>query len=551
MLEDTKNETDLSQGELIPQPDDEMVGFRIFQILSQVMQDKSDLGLPARWTRNYELTRNKHWKGSTKKATLVSANMLYAHRLRTVNLLTDNNPTFNVTQLGNPEETDEEIYDKLLHTAEHWWQEQEQQHVLEKSVTNGETYGCNVEKMIFDVDMDVFGEVETQIIDPFHFGFYPVKCQDIQKAEAVLHYWPMSVREARRRWPEMAQHIRADEEVLKELGDERRNVQGGRSTQPKGYFSTLAGVVKSMLNIAGEGGAESEETLIVECWVRDCTTDENGDMLYPGGIRCVQVCSGGKVVLSDRPNPSINPDLPVDQAQYTYLWDHFPFTLTHSVTDNVLPWGLSDFEQLEALQIEVNKSLSQITLWKDKASRLKIINPKDSGVNNSEFSNYPGVLNPANAMVAQGIRYMDPPSPPTDLSAFMDIYKDLFFLVAGTFDLDQAQTPGRDVIAYKAIAALIERAHTMLKGKIRNYSKMIRERGRMYLSHAMNWYTDERWISYENDGEKARESIQGPELIVPAKLGVVSGSTMPVSKFRFGKRRLNFSKCRPLTGKNC
>jgi len=96
--------------------------------------------------------------------------------------------------------------------------------------------------------------------------------------------------------------------------------------------------------------------------------------------------------------------------------------------------------------------------------------------------------------------------------------------------LDQAQTTGQNVIAYKAIAALIERASLMLKGKIRNYTKMIRERGRMYLSLVMNWYTEERWISYDDEGEEAAAAIMGPDLIIPAKLTVVSGSTMPVSK---------------------
>jgi hypothetical protein len=523
--------------ELIPPPGAENVGYRIFQILDQIMQDKNDLGLPAKWTRNYELSRNKHWRSPSAKASLVSANLLFAHRLRSVNMLTDNNPTFNITQLGDPEETDEDVYDKLLHAAEHWWHEQEQQHVLEKSVTNGETYGCTIEKMLFNAEMDPpMGEVETEVIDPFHFGFYPVKCQDLSKAEAVLHFWPMPVREARRRWPDVAEFIRADDEILKELGDERRDVQGGKSGKPNGYFSTFSGIVKNMLNIAGESSGESDETLIVECWVKDYSAD------YPGDIRVIQVCSGGQVILSDRPNPNINPDLPLEQAQHTYLWDRFPFTMTHSVTDNVNRWGSSDYEQLENLQIEVNKSLSQITLWKDKASRLKIINPKDSGVNNSELTNYPGILNPSSALVAQGIRYMDPPTPPTDLVNTLNIYKELFFLVAGTFDLEQAQTPGREVIAYKAIATLIERANTMLKGKIRNYSKMIRERGRMYLSHVMNWYTEERWISYESEGEKMTAAITGPDLIVPAKLAVVSGSTMPVSKVQIREEAIELFK---------
>lgn len=547
-MDDRLPHADNLNGELLPEEGNDQLGYRVFQILDQIMQDKNDLGLPQKWTRNYELSRNKHWRSSSAKATLVSANLLFAHRLRTVNMLTDNNPTFNITQLGNPDEENDEVYDQLLHTAEHWWHEQEQQAVLERSITNGETYGCTVEKLSFNPDLDApLGEVETSVIDPFHFGFYPVKCRDLNKAEAVLHYWPMPVREAKRRWPEVAQYIKADSEILKELGDERREVQGGVNS-PRGYFSTFAGVVKNMLNVAGESTSEADETLIVEMWVKDYTEEEDGFYKYPGGIRRIQVCSGGHVVLSDMPNPSINPELPVEQAQMTHLYDRFPFTLTPSITDNVTSWGNSDYEQLEALQMEINKSLSQITLYKDKASRLKIVNPKDSGVHNSELTNYPGIINPSSHLVSQGIRYMEPPTPPTDLANMLETYKELFFLVSGTFDLEQAQTPGREVIAYKAIATLIERASTMLKGKIRNYSKMIRDRGRMYLSHVMNWYTEERWISYEDDGEKMSNAILGPQLIVPGKLAVVSGSTMPVSKVQLREEAIELFKMQAIDG---
>jgi len=50
---------------------------------------------------------------------------------------------------------------------------------------------------------------------------------------------------------------------------------------------------------------------------------------------------------------------------------------------------------------------------------------------------------------------------------------------------------------------------------------------------AQNWYDEERWIPYtDEDGEPAIERVVGPELIIPAKLTVVSGSTMPVSRIQ-------------------
>lgn len=537
---DNENKPTLSSkseilAELLPPEGNLKVGYRIFELVEKVMEFKNFLGLPQKWNRNYELGRNKHWKQETNKTPLITANILFSHRQRTVNTLTDNAPTFNIRQVGELSPEKEDLLQTLVRTAEHWWQEQEQQHVLEESVINGETYGCAIEKCIFNPDIEYgIGEVETIVVDPFYFGMYPTKETKIQKCEAVFHYWPMTVREARRKWPEVAEHITSDKQLLDELSDTRLEVTGPLKAS-KGYFTTISNVIKRVISTAGKaGGDDDDEVLVVEAWVKDYTRERNGDKeydKYPGNIRCVTTLNGGKIVCSDRPNPSINPTLPEKLVSQTYLYDKFPFSFNHSVTDTVSPWGVSDIEQLEGLQIEVDKTLSQFTLIKDRLSRIKIINPKDSGVHNSEFTNAPGIINPSNSMVAQAIKYMDLPNVPfQDLIAALGIYKDFFFLVAGTFELEQAQTPGREVIAYKAIATLLERAATMMRGKIRNYSKMIRERGRMYISNMMNWYTEDRWISYEEDGEKISQQIKGPDMIVPAKLGVVSGSTLPVSR---------------------
>jgi hypothetical protein len=520
--------------ELIPPAGDKDVGFIIFRILDEILTDKELLGLSKKWQRNYELSRNRHWKGTGgAKVSLVSANLLHDHRQKTVNMLTDNNPVFNVAMIGGPGDVDEQMQEDLLHCTEYWWNEQEQQSVLESSVITGEIYGCTVEKVIFNDELEYgMGEVETELVDPYHFGFYPVKCKKLQKAEAVLHYIPMSVREARRTWPDKAEMIRADSAYLEDLNDNRREMSSGGAAGLAGsYYSTLKSVVKKIIGTSGDTGSDSDETLVVECWVKDYSINpETGLPLYQGFIRCITTCNGGAMVLSDKSNPSINPLLPDEQAQKTYLYDKFPFSLTPSITDPLIPWGMSDFEQLEQLQTEINKSISQITLFKDKASRLKIINPQDSGVPNAHFTNYPGILNPSSSMTAQGIRYMDPPQIPSDMIEILKIYQELFYKISGEFDMEQANSQGANVIAYKAIQALIERATTMLKGKIRNYGKMTRERGRMFLSHVLNWYTEDRWVTWDEDGESVSRQINGTIVNVPVKLTVVSGSTMPKSR---------------------
>jgi hypothetical protein len=540
--------------QLIPPEGDPKVGQEVFRILSLIIADKVKMGLHERWFRNYQLRRNQHWKANSPQGVpLVSANLLFTHIQRTVNTMTDNNPTFNVAIVGQMEEGQKDQLMDLQRATEHWWTDQEQQDVLETSCLHGEEYGPAIEKVRFNPDLEYgIGEVEAVTIDPFHFGWYPVKmanARDLQNREAVVHFYPESVRKLKAKYPELAEKIKPDKELLKELHeDDRREIASNTAGKGAGgsTFVSIASAVKELINFMAGTGAEGEDddTLICEMWVRDRTTissDEKDEATgtitkitkpkYTGEIRYILACSGN-VVLEDKDNPNINPNLSDEEARKTYLYDKFPFSMVNSVKDTSSAWGASDYEQLEWLNMEMNKSLSQFVLEKDRAARKKIINPRDSGVQNHEFTNYTGIINPSSSTTSQGIRWLETPQSSVDYDKAIALFKDLFFLVSGTFELDQAQVKGREVIAYKAIAALLERAATMMRGKIRAYSRLIRERGRMYLSHVMNFYTEERWITYQENGVTQTKPITGTKMILPAKLTVVSGSTMPISRIQ-------------------
>jgi len=550
---DTEEEPKSYDTELLPPPDHPEVGRRVFEILAKILDDKDSQGVAKRCAYYYKLRRNKHWKDPGKPG-LVTANLLHAHRTRVVNTLTDNNPTFNITRVGNTSEEMADKFDNVIPIIEHWWNETEQQSIFQSSVDNGETYGVTIEKSVFNPELEKeLGEVETVLVDLLYFGLYPVECMEVQKAEAALHFYRMSIREARRKWKDKAGEILPDREVMKEIGDDRRTITGGRGGSGRTWFTTVSDTIYQM------GGGENSDTtgeddqcLIVECYVKDYSMvkveevnaiQEEGvekeeitithKPAYKGNIRCVTSCNMGQLVLSDRDNPSINPDLPEELAKMTYLWDKFPFSVTQSITDTSTLWSPGDNEQLEGLQMEVNKTLSQLTTFKNRAMKLVIKNPGTSGVPDESFTNKSTtIVKPKNAQESRAVDYMNPPPMPLEIRSMYDIYKDLFMLVSGDFELERAQSTGREVIAYKAIAAMLEHAATMQRGKIRNYSKMIRERGRMAFSLIQNWYDSERTFPFTNPetGKDEVKSIKGTDLILPIKLSVVSGSTMPVSK---------------------
>lgn len=521
--------------ELLPPEGHPKVGDEAYKLFAEVLQDKINLGLLDKWRRFYELRKNKHWKNQGATGiNLVTANLIYTHIQRVCNTMTDNDPTFNLVAMDEAGAS-EEIYDNLQKAAESWWIDTEQSDDFARSVVNGETYGICIEKVIFNPDLEGgMGEVETVVVDPYHFGFYPCKMTDpkhLQQAMAVLHFYPLPVREVKRIWGEKAKDVKPEEDLMKDLGDSRREISG-MSRGWQGMLVTINNAVKTLINYDSGVESENKQAIVCEIWLKDYSDPDK----YPGNIRLVTTCNAGKIVLEDKPNPSINMELwksNQEEARKTYLADKFPFTAATPIPDTSNAWGMCDLEQIEQINVELNKALSQLILFKDRAARQKIINPRTSGVQNDEFTNASGVISPANAQEAQQIRWLGPPEPNMDIDKAIVTMKDIFFLVVGTFELDQAQVAGRDVIAYKAIAALMERAATMMRGKIRSYGRVLRERGRMYLSHVMNYYTEERWIQF-NDSKTGRMVAKrippGQEMIVPAKLTVVTGSTLPVSR---------------------
>lgn len=517
--------------ELIPPAGSDGVGVAVTEMMNQILDYREDMKFAERCVRFYKYRKAEHWNTKNKDLNLLSVNLLGSHHQKTVNMLTDNNPTFNAVPGGDLGDSAQEQLSLLENVTDSWWIDTEQQNVFEESVHVGELYGTVGEHVYFDVSVNFpYGEVVTETLDPLYVSLYPPKCRKIEKAEAVLRWYPMSVREAKRRWPEVADQLKGDLSLIEEIGDDRHD----ETTEGRKSWTVLISSITKWVSQSEKRPQEhdADELFIIECWVKDYS-QAGGKPVYPGNIRRVRVTNGGKVVLDDDYNPTLNPELPPDVHQSTYLYSRFPFSYIQPVIDPASPFGISDFEQLEKLNVEFNKTMTQFTLFKDKTSRPKLLNPKDSGVTNDELNNMVGIARPTNYMVGQAIRYIDPPQMSADIISGLNLYKDLFNEVAGSFnDVMQGRKQGSEVIAAKAIAMLLEEASRMARGKIRNYSKMLRERGRMFVALAQNWYDTPRFVKFQNGGEEQVRPVTRNELQISGKINIVSGSTMPVSNIQ-------------------
>ncbi len=549
---------------LIPPEGHKEVGPKSYQVMLDQMEDKKNLNVVRKWKRNYKYSWNKYWnRKSTYKLPLVSGNLVYRHQQNTVTYLTDGNPTFNALATGGGEGVEDQVT-KIQRAADDWWRKTEQQRKFAGSVRNGETYGPAIEGVDFDLEEDFGkGEVVTNLIDPFNFGCYPFNEIDNQKGDANFDYQFYPLHRVKQQYPDHADEIKADSVLADELGEDRKDIDSDAD-------ATAERLQSLGQNVNMDSASVKDKVLVLKMWVKDRTMVservvvtmldggqpqetplppqikdadvplelnqtiiERQKPKYPGYIRRIEVCNGGDLVLSDMPNPSINPNIPEDQAQLTYLYDKFPYTRVVSIDDNTNPWGMCDIEQVAELTFEFQKALSQIVRTKDTKARLKVVNPMDSGVPNSHFTNQEGIIRPSSSLQAQAIRFLDSPKTDQDQYEAANYFKDLFFLITGSFELENAQVAGGNSLAYKALELLSEKIQGLMRGKSRNYDRLIRERGRMYTSHVFNWYTEDRLFAYEEDGKTKQDTIRGGEgHIIPVQLTVINGSTFPKSKIQ-------------------
>ena len=539
MVEDKK--VDYTPDELLPPKGSEDVGYAVAKMLSEIFTYREDEKIAEKCNRHYKMKRNRHWKYKDKELNLLSANLCGSHHKKTVNMLTANKPTFDI--VPNADLSPEELESLSLqkHTADSWWIDTEQQEVYRESCDSGELYGTVGEFGYFDLDVNFpDGDVSFDTLDLLYMSMYPPECRKLRKAEAFLRWYPMSVRKARREWPDKAADIVGDMSLLEDIGDERN--EDHQSERQSITQIIISSVTKFISGETKKGEiTDTDKLFIIEAWVKDYS-EKNGMPVYPGNIRRVITCNAGAVVLGDEYNPSLNQKLGDEILQANYLYNRFPASYIQPVPDNSSPFGLSDFEQLEKLNMELNKAVTQYSMFKDSAARLKFRNPKNSGVTNEELNNESGIVRPTNHLVSAAMDYINPPTMGSDIPGAISLFKDLFNEVAGSFsDVTQGQKAGSEVIAAKAIALLLETEARQVQGKADNYNKMLRERGRIYLALAQMWYDKPRYVNFEKEGEQITKGVTSQELRVPGRVNVISGSTMPKSDIQRREEALSLA----------
>jgi len=300
---------------------------------------------------------------------------------------------------------------------------------------------------------------------------------------------------------------------------------------------------------------------------------------YPGGIRKITFCPSllkiyNNGILDDRKNPNVNwnlievrmekllaegkPEYVIDEAteqpiideatglpaiqnvpvdedsayalahgslDKTFLYNNFPFSAVSSLVDSSQWWGFSIIEQLEELTGKAEALLTKYLAYFEMVMFPIFINPKGSGVKNSQITNAPGVIINPLPEHAPLLRYILPPPPPMGILELIMFLLYQVDIVSGTPEVTEGRKP-KGVSAASAIIALQDKAATLFQPQIWAVDRIVQHRGLAHISFVQNFGTEEKPIKVDDEFVR----FLGIDLWGSFKYMVESGSSAPITK---------------------
>lgn len=460
-------------------------------------EERDRLGLPERWSTNYQLYRGTHTVQRMRNSNnVVELNLFFANVERTKANITARNPQFEVVSLDGEDALQDDR--KLTAAGQKWWKDTRQKRKLSTTTLQMEIYGCTVEKPYWNADRK---RPDVAVIDPFAFFPAPGYYEDIaMDAPYVCHAYPENI-------DVLEEAYGVDgilpSDVYSILGEGREEDRPSmRSSHVKGaaaarHYDNRASIIHHDF---GASNYRERRALVVEVWVRDFSketveevvgvdeetgaivTTEVEQMKYPGGIRVITVTNNGHRLLSDMPNPNINPHIPRELSAHSFLFWRFPFSLGTSYEDPTTIWGFSAAEQVGDLNLKIDQVFSRLFGWANRVMFPPLIIPQDAGIPRSAINSRPNlVLEPANSTVANAIRFVQIPNIPPQMFQFFDMFTKLYDRIYQIEDADRGEAPS-GVIAAAAIMALQERNAVLIQKKISAVDELIEFRGQAYVS---------------------------------------------------------------------
>jgi hypothetical protein len=332
----------------LPPEGHEDVAEFFYMLYETALAEQERLKIRQRALDNHALYRGYRGEARNRKRVHTPVNLFFSNVERTVANVTAANPTAEVVDMDGIKDEGEEVMTARL---KNWWKETHQRQKHRDSARAMEIYGFTTEKPFWD---SIKKRPNQHIMDPFAVvpapGVFQNWATDLPYICFLYADSPDSVEALYG-----VKGVAADYRVG-ELGEQREEHVGHRSNTGRrpgsksytGNYASAGHAARSDRSAAD--GKPFEKALVIEIWIRNAegtiseenpVVDEQGAILadentgqplieriitpkYPDGIRKVTITSRdrnrskgdnkgdrhGHLVLSDSPNPNLNPTVP-------------------------------------------------------------------------------------------------------------------------------------------------------------------------------------------------------------------------------------------------
>jgi hypothetical protein len=443
--------------------------------------------------------------------------MLKNHSLG-VNVVAKSTDTNDMSDLAD-------MYNAIL--GGHLYYELDMDNTFEEFLRDAHIYGTSIMRCVWDNTRENgLGDVRLDIIHPEFFRVDP-RANKLEDAEWCGTEMPVSIEDIIRLYPEKGFSVRnAQATSLNSI------------TSGAEYASTTADLGDSSTS-AVQGRLPAGLVILRDMWLKDAAMitsdaiDSNDPTLVPKYPFGRHVVEANGVILLDEPSP--------------YQHGKFPFVVLQNYKRSKTFWGMSEFKQMESMQLELNKRRSGIAESINLMANPVWIVEREAGVKSGVLNNKPGLVIRINK--GTNIKRDAGQVVGGDVFQSLDSIKYAIDGVTGVHDVTQGRRP-TGISAASAIAELQEAASYRIERKAIRFGTTRRELGSLMLGLVNQFYTEERIITVvgEDHGQtvlKYDPNLNGQFEINQFAVLIEPGSTMPQS------RTTQFAQALQLAGTPC
>ena len=302
------------------------------------------------------------------------------------------------------------------------------------------------------------GDLDVEVVSPFEMMLEP-NAVSLEEANWVLRSKIQDVEVIKEDWGEYAKDVSADYSATSTNSQFNLRKRLQLLNNKTGQFVTSGGDI------------EENNAIIHELWIKP-----RGKGKLKNGLYAV-ICQGH--VLNGNGKG----------VEFPYEHGRLPFIHMTEIPVKGTPWGTSVLEQLLNIQMDYNRTKSQLIENRNLMGRPKWLSPLGAKLDGNSITNEPGEV--IEYSVGMKPEMVSPPSLPSYIENLLVSYRQDLEDISGQHEVSRAESPG-EVRSGRGVIALIEQDETRLGPIIDRIDRSIAEIGKLSLSTLVQYVREDR-----------------------------------------------------------